>query len=65
MIYVWPANLTSAASVQANKQNNGDVRTSLRGRARTANTDIKRNEEKKTLGENRSKALMGKQLWDE
>lgn len=41
MIYIRLANLTSAASVQANKQNNSDVRTGLRGRACAANTDIK------------------------
>lgn len=42
-IYIWPANLASTASTQANKQNNTSLRTGLRGPALTANTDIKRN----------------------
>lgn len=42
-IYIWPANLASPVSTQANKQNNTSLRTGLRGPALTANTDIKRN----------------------
>lgn len=42
-ICIWPANLASTASTQANKQNNTSLRTGLRGPVLTANTDIKRN----------------------